>query len=226
MYIYVYIYIYIYIYIYGPRVAWSACLTAFRERISAPKRGRHSTIFVSSTRCTCAVAASWFDSPHRKVVPRSRIPRSTSHFSCAWPSGGLAVGFAMEIFPWQWSGRMAAGMPGGPGGQALCAVGTASFWSEVGGAPRNGGSLNVAWSGRSDFQRCRNPHSLGPPYFCQSLRQRPPGAAGPRGSEAEKAARSYRDESAAERSHQWSPCARKRRRLSVHVSILSKNIWT
>ena len=29
----------------------------------------------------CAVAASWFDNPHQKVVPRSQIPRSTSHFS-------------------------------------------------------------------------------------------------------------------------------------------------
>ena len=29
----------------------------------------------------CAVAAWWFDNPHQKVVPRSWIPRSTSHFS-------------------------------------------------------------------------------------------------------------------------------------------------
>ena len=29
----------------------------------------------------CVVAAWWFDNPHPKVVPRSRIPRSTSHFS-------------------------------------------------------------------------------------------------------------------------------------------------
>ena len=29
----------------------------------------------------CAVAAWWFDNPHPKVVPRSQIPRSTSHLS-------------------------------------------------------------------------------------------------------------------------------------------------
>ena len=34
-----------------------------------------------STKCSCAEAASWFDNPHQKVVPRSRIPRSTSHLS-------------------------------------------------------------------------------------------------------------------------------------------------
>ena len=50
-----------------------------RERGSAPKRGRHYDMF--STTCICAVAAWWFDNPHRKVFPRSRIPRSTSHFS-------------------------------------------------------------------------------------------------------------------------------------------------
>ena len=51
-----------------------------RERGSAPRRGRHSTMFVS-TKCMCAVATQRFDNPHRTVVPRSRIPRSTSHFS-------------------------------------------------------------------------------------------------------------------------------------------------
>ena len=51
-----------------------------RERGSAPKRGGHSTIWFSAKRI-CAVAAWWFDSPHQKVVPRSRIPRSTSHLS-------------------------------------------------------------------------------------------------------------------------------------------------
>ena len=30
----------------------------------------------------CAVAARWFDNPRQKLLPRSRIPRSTSHFSC------------------------------------------------------------------------------------------------------------------------------------------------
>ena len=54
--------------------------TSVRERGSAPRRGRHSTIFVS-TKCICAVAAWRFDNPHQKVVPRSRIPRSTSHLS-------------------------------------------------------------------------------------------------------------------------------------------------
>ena len=44
------------------------------------KRGRHSTILFP-TRCICAVAAWWFDNPRQKVVPRSRIPRNTSHFS-------------------------------------------------------------------------------------------------------------------------------------------------
>ena len=40
-----------------------------REEGSAPKRGRHSTLLVS-TRCICAAAAWWFDNPHQKVVPR------------------------------------------------------------------------------------------------------------------------------------------------------------
>ena len=35
---------------------------------------------VLSTQCICAVAAWWFDDPRQKVVPGSRIPRSTSHF--------------------------------------------------------------------------------------------------------------------------------------------------
>ena len=58
-----------------------------RERGSAPKGGRHSTTCVNpqwNAACQvsiCAVAAWWFDNPHQKVVPRSRIPRSTSHFS-------------------------------------------------------------------------------------------------------------------------------------------------
>ena len=47
-----------------------------RERGRAPKRGGHSTVFVS-TKCICAVA----DNPHQKLDPRSRIPRRTSHFS-------------------------------------------------------------------------------------------------------------------------------------------------
>ena len=56
-----------------------------RERGSAPKRGRHATICFS-TKCIRAVAACWFDNPHQKVVPRNRIPRSTSHFSqCLQP---------------------------------------------------------------------------------------------------------------------------------------------
>ena len=50
------------------------------EKGSVPKSGRHSaTCF--STRCICAVAAWWFNNPHQKVVPGSRIPRGTSHFS-------------------------------------------------------------------------------------------------------------------------------------------------
>ena len=55
-------------------------VTVVRERGSAPKRGRHSTIF-SPPKCVCAVAAGWSDNPHQQVVPRSRIPRTTSHFS-------------------------------------------------------------------------------------------------------------------------------------------------
>ena len=51
-----------------------------RERRSASKRGGHPTIWFS-TKCICAVATWWFDNPHKKVVPRSRIPRRTSHFS-------------------------------------------------------------------------------------------------------------------------------------------------
>ena len=47
---------------------------------SAPRRGRLSTISVS-TKCIFAVAAWRFDNPHQKVVPRSRISRSTSPFS-------------------------------------------------------------------------------------------------------------------------------------------------
>ena len=67
-----------------------ACATTLplcvRERVSAPKRGRHSTIFFP-TKCICAVAAWWFDNPRQKVVPRSRIPRSTFHFSGCTRSG-------------------------------------------------------------------------------------------------------------------------------------------
>ena len=51
-----------------------------REGGSAPKRGGHSTICVS-TKCICAVAALCFDNPYQEVIPRSQIPRSTSHFS-------------------------------------------------------------------------------------------------------------------------------------------------
>ena len=50
----------------------------FRERGSAPKRGRHSTIWFS-TKCICALAAWWSDNPRRKVAPRSWIPRNTSY---------------------------------------------------------------------------------------------------------------------------------------------------
>ena len=62
-------------------------LPPIRERGSAPKGGRHSTICVDprwSSACQvpiCAEAAWLFDNPHQQVVPRSRIPRSASHFS-------------------------------------------------------------------------------------------------------------------------------------------------
>ena len=39
--------------------------------------GEHSACGVP----ICAAASRWFDSPHQKVAPRSRIPRSTSRFS-------------------------------------------------------------------------------------------------------------------------------------------------
>ena len=48
---------------------------------------QHSAIFSivgESSACqvpTCAVAAIFFDNPHQQLVPRSRIPGSTSHFS-------------------------------------------------------------------------------------------------------------------------------------------------
>ena len=56
------------------------CPPSVREGGSAPRRGRHS-IFSFPPKCICAVAAWWFDNPHQKVVPRSQISRSTSHFS-------------------------------------------------------------------------------------------------------------------------------------------------
>ena len=61
-------------------VAGRTCKHQVGERGSAPRRGRHSTIVVP-VECICAVAAWWFDRPRQRVVPRSRIPRSTSHFS-------------------------------------------------------------------------------------------------------------------------------------------------
>ena len=44
-------------------------------------RGVGTPRYSFSTRCICAVAAWRFDNLHPKVVPRSRIPRSTSHVS-------------------------------------------------------------------------------------------------------------------------------------------------
>ena len=73
-----------------------------REGGSAPKRGRHSTIFLS-TKCICAVAVWCFDNPHQKVVPRSRIPRSTSHFSHKGfflVKGGLAICVCVCFLVW------------------------------------------------------------------------------------------------------------------------------
>ena len=70
-------------------LAWRHVI--LRERGSAPERGRHSTTFVP-TKCICAVAAWWFDNPDQKVVPRSRIPRSTSHFLYIYtPRGAVAA---------------------------------------------------------------------------------------------------------------------------------------
>ena len=45
---------------------------------------RYVLILSDNSACqapVCAAAAWWFDNPRQKVVPRSRIPRNTSHFS-------------------------------------------------------------------------------------------------------------------------------------------------
>ena len=64
----------------GTRWAKDPRAGSLGERGSAPKRGGPSTDVFPPT-------AWWFDNPHRKVAPRSRIPRSTSHFSCSHGTG-------------------------------------------------------------------------------------------------------------------------------------------
>ena len=44
-------------------------------------RGVGTPRYLFLTNCICAVAAWWLDNPHQKVVPMSRIPRSSSHLS-------------------------------------------------------------------------------------------------------------------------------------------------
>ena len=63
-----------------------------RERGSTPKEGRHSTIFCWSSvkallvKCPCVHWQPDGSTIHtNKVVPRSRIPRSTSHFPSMHP---------------------------------------------------------------------------------------------------------------------------------------------
>ena len=117
MYVYIYIYIYIlayttYIYIYiwlllaDPRdpvlsrpivlddiMLGTALLSWEKGEVLLRGVGTLGYLLILSedSACQvpiCAVAAWWFDNPHQKVIPRSRIPRSTSHFSflrCSTP---------------------------------------------------------------------------------------------------------------------------------------------
>ena len=75
----------------------------FRERGSAPERiyiyiyiyihmyvGRHSTIFLFHQMHLCSGSLMVWHSTHQQLVPRSRIPRSTSRFSYAL-NGALAI---------------------------------------------------------------------------------------------------------------------------------------
>ena len=71
MYVCMYIYIYIYTYTHNGEVLLRGVGTV-----------RYLLILSENSACqvpTCAVAAGRFDNPRRQVVPRSQIPRSTSH---------------------------------------------------------------------------------------------------------------------------------------------------
>ena len=65
--------------------AWSPCgqrpCLKGSEKGEVLLRGVGTLRCFISTECICAVAAWWFDDPHQKVVPGSRILRCTSHVS-------------------------------------------------------------------------------------------------------------------------------------------------
>ena len=83
-----YVYMYmcmLYIYIYILYTAFALVWAGFGERGSAPKRGRHSAIcfFFHEVHLCSSSLVVWQSTP-TSGVPRSRIPRSTSHWYYCW----------------------------------------------------------------------------------------------------------------------------------------------
>ena len=75
---------------------------------------RHVSILCEDSACQVpirAAAARWFDNPHQKVVPRSRIPRSTSHFSYIGTFGRASLASSAIVREKKSAPRRAACVP-------------------------------------------------------------------------------------------------------------------